>query len=82
MGMGGGNGGLHPPEVSINGQECLRALVWWRHSPRLYTRCAPCICGHVVGDGAVLRVQLSAQMRAAGPDASLWTVVAVSTAIP
>ena len=62
--------------------ECLRALVYWRFSPRLCTRCAPCLRGHVVDAGAVLGVQLSAQMRAPEPDASLWTLEAVGTATP
>ena len=82
IGMSGGNGGLHIPNVYVNSPECLRALVYWRFSPRLCTRCAPCLRGHVVDAGAVLGVQLSAQMRAPGPDASLWTLEAVGTATP
>jgi hypothetical protein len=84
IGMRGGNGGLHIPSVYVNSPECLRALVYWRFSPRLRTRCAPClpVCGHVVDARAVLRVQLSAQMRAPGPDALLWTLEAVGRATP
>ena len=82
IGMSGGNGGLHIPNVYVNSPECPQALVYWRFSPRLCTRCAPCLRRHVVDAGAVLRVQLSAQMRAPEPDASLWTLEAVGTATP
>ena len=82
IGMSGGNDGFHIPNVYVNSPECLRALVYWRSSPRLCTRCAPCLRGHVVHAGAVLRVQLQAQMSAPGPDASLWTSGAVGTATP
>ena len=82
IGMNGANGGIHIQNVYVNSPECLRALVYWRFSPRLCTRCAPCLRGHVVDARAVLRVQLSAEMRAPRPDASLWTLEAVGTATP
>ncbi len=80
IGMNGANGGIHIQNVYVNSPECLRALVYWRFSPRLCTRCAPCMRRHVVDAGAGHRVQLSAQMKVAGPDASHWTVEAVGTA--
>jgi len=82
IGMNGANGGIHIQNVYVNSPECLRALLYWRFSPRLCTRCAPCLRGHVVDARAVLRVQLSAEMRAPRPDASLWTLEAVGTATP